>query len=171
MAESYNNTIKYLNEFGKSVVNEQKKRVPKASKDLEKSLRYKVDKKELSISYYMNEYGKFIDKGVSGHGMIPNFKGKKKPVIKAQLDKYDNKVHAFGNKMPPETREFVKWLKIKGIPRGASFVIRRSIWMFGIAPTNFFTIPITRRQKQFEKGLENALAKDIDTQLQNEIDK
>ena len=43
--------------------------------------------------------------------------------------------------------------------------------MFGIKPTNFFTIPTTRRQKQFEQGLGDSMAKDLDTQLQKELDK
>jgi hypothetical protein len=41
--------------------------------------------------------------------------------------------------------------------------------MFGIQPTNFFTIPTTRRQKQFEQGLGDAMALDIDKQLEKEL--
>lgn len=167
MAEEYKYTEKYLNKYGAEVVAEIKNRLKaKATGDLSKSIKYKI--KDLDLTFYMNEYGKYVDKGVSGHGVIPGFNGKKKPVQKGQLDKYTGRTYAFRDKMPPE-KALTKWLKIKGIDKSASFVIRRSIWMFGIKPTNFFTIPTTRRQKQFEIGLGDSIAKDIDTQLQKEL--
>jgi hypothetical protein len=41
--------------------------------------------------------------------------------------------------------------------------------MFGITPTNFFTIPTRRRQKQFEAGLEKAMVKDLDIMIEKQI--
>ncbi len=170
MAEQYKFTEKYLNKYGKEVVSEIKNRLTNnATGDLKKSIKYKIDKNELTLSFYMNEYGKYIDSGVSGKGKIKGFKGKSKKVQKGHVDKFEGRRYAFKDKMPPEDSGFRKWLKIKGIDKGASFVIRRSIWMFGIQPTNFFTIPTTRRQKQFEQGLGDAMALDIDKQLEKEL--
>lgn len=170
MAEEYKFTEKYLNKYGTEVVTEIKNRLlgydKNATGALIKSIKYKIS--DLDLTFYMNEYGKYVDKGVTGHGIIEGFNGKTKTVQKGQLDKYTGRTYAFKDKMPPE-KALTKWLKIKGIDKEASFVIRRSIWMFGIKPTNFFTIPTTRRQKQFEQGLSDAIAKDIDTQLEKEL--
>jgi len=177
MAEDYKNTLKYLNKYGTEVINEMKNRLTNnASGSLKKSLKYKISKSELTLTFFMNEYGKYIDKGVTGHGKIKGFKGldkdgNKKTVNKGQLDKFTGRTYKFGTKMPPDNAEFKKWLRIKGIDKGLSFPIRRSIWMFGIKPTNFFTIPTTRRQKQFENGLGDAMALDIDAQLEKELNK
>ncbi len=169
MAEQYKYTEKYLNKYGKEVVSEIKNRLTHtATGDLKKSIKYKINPKYLTLSFYMNEYGKYVDSGVSGHGMIKGFGGKKKKVQKGQVDKYSGRRYAYKDKMPPESA-FKRWLKIKGIDKSASFLIRRSVWMFGIEPTNFFTIPTTRRQKQFEKGLGEAMAQDIDKQLEKEL--
>jgi len=170
MAEEYKFTEKYLNKYGTEVVAEMKNRLTNnATNSLKKSLKYKINKKDLTLSFYMNEYGKYIDKGVTGHGKIKGFKGNSKTVQKGQFDKFSGRTYGFKDKMPPEDSDFKKWLKVKGIDKSASFVIRRSIWMFGIKPTNFFTIPVTRRQKQFEDNLGDAMAKDIDTQLEKEL--
>ena len=175
MASEFKFTDKYLNKYGKEVVSEIKTRLSglgkKATGGLINSIKYKIAPNDLTLSFYMNEYGKYVDKGVSGAGIVKGFKGKKKKVEKGQLDVYDKRVHKFGSKMPPDNSAFRKWLKVKGIDKGASFAIRRSVWMFGIAPTNFFTIPTTRRQKQFEQGVGDVIAQDIDKQLEKELKK
>jgi hypothetical protein len=175
MAEQYKFTEKYLNKYGKEVVSEIKNRLTNnATGDLKKSIKYKIDKNELTLTFYMNEYGKYIDSGVSGHGKVKGLKGldrfgAKKTVKKGQVDKYEGRRYSYKSKMPPEDSAFKKWMKINGIDKSYSFVIRRSMWMFGIQPTNFFTIPTTRRQKQFEQGLGDAMALDIDKQLEKEL--
>lgn len=55
-------------------------------------------------------------------------------------------------KMPPVSK-IREWCKVKGIPEKAAFPIARNIGRFGIAPTNFFTIPITRRAAQFQEKI------------------
>lgn len=152
----YPETEAFIRKYGDSVENEIEARLTGynkiASGKLYDSIRYEVKetKKEFILSFIMAEYGKYVDKGVKPQ---PKYlkgkgKGKKSKFIEA----------------------LKKWCKIKGIPEGAAFPIRRNIWKFGIAPTNFFTIPTTRRQKYFEKELEKAMARDIDNNLQKEID-
>lgn len=167
MANEFKNTEAFIRKYGKEVESEIKTRLlnngKKATGKLYKSIRAEVveNKKEFILSISMEDYGNYVDKGVSGAGIPKGFKGKKKQVVTSGKFK-------FRDKMPPDNKDFRKWLSIKGIPKKASFAVRRSIWIFGIAPTNFLTIPITRRQKQFEKGVEKAMAKDIEESLQKE---
>lgn len=169
MVDEFKNTEAFIRKYGKEVEQEIKNRLAgynkKASGKLYKSIRAEVseEKKEFILSFSMEEYGEYVDKGVQGAGVPKGFKGKKKPVVRTGPYK-------FRDKMPPE-KEFRNWLKFKGIPKKASFPIRRSIWIFGIAPTNFFTIPVKRRQKQFNQGVEKAMAKDIEQQLAKEFKK
>ena len=164
MAENYKETKAFLRKYGDSVEQEIEKRLTNngkiASGKLYDSIRYEVKetKSEFIISFLMADYGDYVDKGVQGSESGKAGKGGK--------SKYK-----YRNLMPPETREFRSWLKLKGIPKEKSYVIRRSIWKFGITPTNFFTIPTTRRQKYFDEQVAIAMAKDIDKQIQDGINK
>jgi hypothetical protein len=154
-------TRKYLTEYGQSVIGEMKTRLTNQGKEatgtLHKSLRFRTQEKdnEFIVSFFMAEYGQYVDKGVNGYarrvGSIYSFKPKD------------------GNHKPQRKSKFIeslkKWCKVKGLPEGAAFPIRRNIWKFGIKPTNFFTIPTTRRQKQFEQMVAKNMAKDIDNNI------
>ena len=106
----------------------------------------------------MADYGQYVDKGVNGTeknwGSIYSYKkgqptgGKSKFISSLQ-----------------------KWCAIKGIPKGAAFAIRRNIFKYGIAPTNFFTIPTTRRRKQLEDGIRKNMALDIELAIEQEARK
>lgn len=167
MASDFKNTLAFVKKYAESVKQEIRTRLVNSghvsSGKLFDSIRSEVkDNKEgISLLFKYAKYGVYVDKGVSGAGMPSGFKGKKKKVNKGQYDKQANRVHAFGKKMPPE-KSIKDWMRIKGIPKEASFPIRRSIWMFGIAPTNFFTIPTTRRVKQLNAGIEKNMAKDFE---------
>ena len=69
----FKNVERYLNSFGKFIIKQSRTNLTKAkknvSKELYNSLRYtiNVDKKDFTISFYMADYGTFIDKGVSGN--------------------------------------------------------------------------------------------------------
>ncbi len=162
MASKFPITKKYIETYGSQVESEIKKRLKNhgkyASGKLYNSIRFDVKEtdKSFSLRFFMNEYGKFVDKGVKG----------------SKTNKAGNTPYKYTNKMPP-TKVFDKWVMKKGIaPRGKDgkftsraslkFAIAKSIFLHGIAPTNFFTIPTTRRQKQFEQGIANATAKDLD---------
>ena len=69
----------YLNSFGKQVANRAKGGLQKSKgggSELEKSIRYKVvtNKDGFSVEFYMNSYGTFVDKGVSGTKQKRTFK-------------------------------------------------------------------------------------------------
>ena len=143
-------TRKYLTEYGRSVVDEMKTRLTNAGKEatgtLHKSLKFRTQETEdeFTISFFMADYGVYVDKGVKPQPQYLTGKGTGKSKFIAALK---------------------KWCKVKGIPQNAAFPIRRNIWKFGIKPTNFFTISTTRRQKQFEEMIARNMAKDMENLL------
>jgi hypothetical protein len=161
MASDFPLTRKYMSTYGRQVVDEMRTRLTGfdkvATKGLYDSLKFRTQEKdnEFIISFFMAEYGQYVDKGVNGYarrvGSIYSFKPKD------------------GNHKPQRKSKFIeslkKWCKVKGLPEGAAFPIRRNIWKFGIRPTQFFTIPTTRRQKQFEQMVAKNMAKDIDNNI------
>ena len=158
-------TRKYIETYGKSVESEIKKRLKGhdkyASGKLYESIRFimKETPKDFTLDFTMLDYGKYVDKGVKG----------------SKTNKAGNTPYKYTNKMPP-TKVFDKWILRKGLaPRDKKgkflnrnrikFAIARSIFLHGVAPTNFFTIPTTRRAKQFEAGVGNAMAQDLDKMI------
>lgn len=157
MASEYKNTEAFIKRYGKQVEEEIKTRLlgndKKASGKLYRSIKfqYRDSLKELEASWRMEEYGVYVDKGVKPQPQYLTGKGS-------------------GGKSK-FIESLKKWCKIKGIPQGAAYPIRRNIWKFGIKPTNFFTIPTTRRAKYYEEQIGINMAKDLDALLQKEIDK
>ena len=153
-------TRKYMSTYGKQVTDEMKTRLLNAKRtyksgtfsvginrgDLFRSLTYRTGENdnEFFVTFFMLEYGQYVDKGVRPQPKYLNGKGSgKSNFIKA----------------------LKQWCKDKGLDEGLAFPIRRNIWKFGIKPTNFFTIPTTRRQKQFEEMIAKNMAKDIENQI------
>lgn len=67
-------------------------------------------------------------------------------------------------KMPP-LDNIRQWCRVRNIPEVAAYPIALKIAREGIRPTNFMSTTINRRQKQYETGLEKALAKDAESFL------
>ena len=118
-----------------------------SSKKLYNSLRgeAKAMPNSFSMDFFMEDYGHFQDKGVSG-------------VVK----KYDTPYN-YTTKMPP-TRSLDKWIVRRGIaPRGKNgkfvsrqglkFAIARSIFKNGIKPSLFFTKPFEAAYKRLPSEL------------------
>ena len=153
-------TRKYLTEYGKSVVDEMKTRLLNQKRtyksgtfnvgintgSLFKSLRYRTgeNNEEFFVTFYMNDYGVYVDKGVKPQPKYLKGKGTGRSNFITALK---------------------KWCRDKGLDQGLAFPIRRNIWKFGIKPTNFFTISTTRRQKQFEEMIARNMAKDMENLL------
>ena len=117
---------RYLNSFGKQVVNRAKGNLQKAKgggTNLEKSLSFKVVTSEegFSVQFYMDSYGTFVDKGVSGTKVKRSFKDYKGKTISSP--------YKYTTKQPP-SRVLDKWIVKKGIaPRDEKgrFMSRKSI--------------------------------------------
>ena len=142
---------KQLDKFKAYVISESRKNLTRlkknSSKKLYNSLRgeAKAMPNSFSMDFFMEDYGHFQDKGVSG-------------VVK----KYDTPYN-YTTKMPP-TRSLDKWIVRRGIaPRGKNgkfvsrqglkFAIARSIFKNGIKPSLFFTKPFEAAYKRLPSEL------------------
>ena len=142
---------KQLDKFKAYVISESRKNLTRlkknSSKKLYNSLRgeAKAMPNSFSMDFFMEDYGHFQDKGVSG-------------IVK----KYDTPYN-YTTKMPP-TRSLDKWVVRRGIaPRGKNgkfvsrqglkFAIARSIFKNGIKPSLFFTKPFEAAYKRLPSEL------------------
>ena len=164
MAE-FENIQELLNDFRDNVIREAKSNLSSqnTSGRLRDSLKsyVKESKNSVQISFEMEEYGVYKDRGVQGKKS-----GK-------SLDGYK-----YTNKMPP-SKAFDKWTVRKGIaPRdkqgkfikrkSLNFLIARSIFEKGIKPTLFFTKPFEKYFKQLPNELVEKYGLDIE-KLFNQI--
>jgi len=167
MAE-FDNIQDLLNDFRSNVIREAKKNLSSqnTSGRLSKSLKsyVKESKNSIQISFEMDDYGFYQDRGV---------KGKKSG---KSLDGYK-----YTNKMPPP-KAFDKWNVKKGIaPRdkkgkfikrkSLNFLIARSIFEKGIKPTLFFTKPFEKYYKRLPDELVEKYGLDMEklfTQITDE---
>ena len=166
---------KALDKFGKSVVKQSRTQLTKkkknASKKLYESIDYnlKVSKNSFELSFEMEDYGKFIDKGVHGVGgtKADGSKWKKKKVVGSKF-KYKSK--------RPPTKAFNGWVIRKGIaPRsntgqftsrkGLLFAIAESVYRTGLETTNFFTRPFEVAFKQLPDDIVEAYGLEVDELL------
>ena len=152
------NIERYLESFGKQVVNRSKGNLQKADKGgkLEDSIKFEVIAKTadgFTVQFYMSSYGQFVDKGVSGTQTKRTFKDYKGKVIKSPYSYKNSKGHS-----QPPSKALDKWVVRKGIaPRDASgkfmsrksitFLIARSIGRKGIQGISFFQKPLGLRFK------------------------
>ena len=159
---------RYLNSFGKQVVNRAKGNLQKSKgggTNLEKSIDFKVitDADGFTVQFFMDSYGTFVDKGVSGTNKRRSFKDYKGKTISSP--------YKYTTKQPP-SRVLDKWIVKKGIaPRdekgrfmsrkSISFLIARSIKRNGIQGISFFQKPLMLGLKQFGKDMLGAVKEDI----------
>tara|TARA_R110002073_G_scaffold88018_1_gene209029 strand:+ start:81 stop:620 length:540 start_codon:yes stop_codon:yes gene_type:complete len=167
------NIERYLNSFGKYVVQQSRSNLTKAkknnTKDLYNSISFKVttNAQGFSVQFFMDNYGTFVDKGVSGTQTKRTFKDYKGKVIKSPYSYKNSKGHS-----QPPSSALDKWVVRKGIaPRDASgkfmsrksitFLIARSIGRKGIQGISFFQKPLGLGLKQFGKDLLGSVKEDI----------
>ena len=156
-----------LNRFAKYVISQSRANLTRgkknSSKDLYNSLdsEVKVSKNSFELSFLMEEYGVFQDKGVSG------------------VKKKYSTPYAYTTKMPPPSK-MDKWIVKKGIaPRdkdgkfisrkSLQFMIARSIFNNGIKPSLFFTKPFEKAFKGLNKDLVEAYKLDVEALMKNSI--
>ena len=167
------NIERYLNSFGKQVVKDSKELLEKSKGNtaLGDSIRFKVTKEEggFSTKFYMQQYGEFLDKGVSGNKTKQsyiNYDGKKK----------SSPGKGYTTKGPP-IDILSKWIKKKGIKghgikkgrskdtgqfvSGFAYLISRKIKREGINSLSFFQKPLGLEFKKLEKDLLKILTLDI----------
>ena len=163
------NIERYLNSFGKQVVNRAKGNLQKAKGGgtaLEGSIKFEVvtDADGFSVKFYMSDYGSFVDKGVSGNKQTQKYKD--------YLGKIINSPYKYTTKQPP-SGVIDKWVVRKGLKgsrdkegrfikrKSMVFLIARSIKMKGIKSIAFFQKPLGLGLKQFGKDLLGNVKQDI----------
>lgn len=154
-------TQKALDRFRLHVIKESKKNLTNKQKNASKTLHssikgdVKASPNSIEVSFSMDKYGEFQDKGVSG-----------------KQKKYDTPF-SYKSKMPP-SKPFEKWAKQKGIkPRSKDgrfisykslgYLISRSIFRKGIKPSLFFTKPFESAFKNLPQETIEAFALDVES--------
>ena len=163
---------RYLNSFGKQVVNRSKGNLQKAKGGgtaLENSIAFSVIEKDgdLTVRFTMASYGKYVDKGVSGTEVSRSFKDYKGKTLKSPFGYRKAKGHS-----QPPTKALDKWIVKKGIaPRdkegkfmsrkSIKFLIAKSIGKKGIQGISFFQKPLMLGMKEFGGKFGAAIKEDI----------
>ena len=158
------NVQQELNRFAKYVIQQSRTNLTKgkknSSKTLYNSLEYdiNVSPNSFSMSFLMEDYGVFQDKGVSG------------------IKKKYNTPYSYTNKMPPPSK-MDKWIVRKGLKgvrgkdgkfisrKSLQFMIARSIYNNGIKPSLFFTKPFQKAFKNLDKDIIKAYQLDVEELL------
>tara|TARA_R110002020_G_scaffold279359_2_gene495117 strand:+ start:2038 stop:2571 length:534 start_codon:yes stop_codon:yes gene_type:complete len=167
------NIERYLNSFGRQVVNRAKSNLQKAKGGgtaIEQSIHFEVvtDSDGFTVNFYMTDYGTFLDKGVSGNKQQQKFKDYKNKVIASP--------YKYTTKQPPPSI-LAKWISKKGIKGrdkksgrfisnlSLAFIIGRAIKRDGIKSLSFFQKPLGLGLKQFGKDLLGNVKQDIINEL------
>ena len=158
------NVQQELNRFAKYVIQQSRTNLTKgkknSSKALYNSLGYdiNVSPNSFSLSFLMEDYGVFQDKGVSG------------------IKKKYNTPYSYTNKMPPPSK-MDKWIVRKGLKgvrgkdgkfisrKSLQFMIARSIYNKGIKPSLFFTKPFKKAFTNLNKDIIKAYQLDVEELL------
>jgi len=158
------NVQQELNRFAKYVIQQSRTNLTKGKKNSSKALYNSLDynlnvsPNSFSMSFIMEGYGIFQDKGVSG------------------IKKKYNTPYSYTNKMPPPSK-MDKWIVRKGLKgirgkdgkfisrKSLQFMIARSIYNNGIKPSLFFTKPFEKAFKNLDKDIIKAYQLDVEELL------
>ena len=175
-----------LNRFAKYVISQSRANLTRAKKgggSLYKSLdsNVKVSKNSFELSFLMEDYGVFQDKGVKGKDP-----SKVSPNAKITGQQAPNSEYKFGSGKTGNYKGFVlsieKWAKKKNIRlrdkkgkftkgnyKTIAHIIAGNIYNRGIKPSLFFTKPFEKAFKNIDKDLIKAYKLDIETLMENSI--
>jgi len=158
------NVQQELNRFAKYVITQSKANLTRGKKNSSKALYNSLDydlnvsPNSFSMSFLMEDYGVFQDKGVSG------------------IKKKYNTPYSYTNKMPPPSK-MDKWIVRKGLKgvrgkdgkfisrKSLQFMIARSIYNKGIKPSLFFTKPFKKAFTNLNKDIIKAYQLDVEELL------
>ncbi len=177
MATELNQSAVY---FAQRVVINAKSNLTRSKKNVTKklynSIKYEMGMKDgrLRLQFLMEDYGQYQDLGV---------KGANPSKIKGGVQKAPNSPFKFGKGKGDGSlsRAIDKWIVKKGIaPRISGkfasrktmkYLITRSIYFQGIAPSKFFTRAFEVAYKYLPAQLSDAVSSDIDRMIETELNK
>lgn len=167
---------KYLSKFAKAVIKESQSSLSKSSKqdtnNLYNSLDFQLDvyKNSFSLSFLMEQYGAFVDRGVKG---------------KSSSAKAPDSPFQFGTGSASGGRPLrdimTDWVKRKGFQwndkktgrfmshKSMGFLIAKSIYHKGIAPSMFFTRPFEAAFKELPDELVEKFGLGIDDLIKHTL--
>ena len=169
---------RYLNSFGKYIVQQARTNLTKAkkndTKDLYNSISFKVttNQQGFSVQFFMDNYGTFVDKGVSGTNKTKSFKNYEGKVITSPY-KFGTGSSRVGKAKGGMSGIMAKWAKRKGFQwrnketgkfmshKSMGYLIARSIYSKGIKGISFFQRPLQLGLKDFPKEMLGAVKDDI----------
>lgn len=163
-----------LDKFGKFIVQQSRSNLTKSGKrdkgDLYNSIKYtaKESKNSFELTFFMEDYGTFVDKGVKG--------------VKSSA-KAPNSPYKFGTgsgKKGGLTEGINGWVKRKRFQfkdkkgkflsyESTAFIVRRSIWFTGLKTTNFFQRPFELAFNKLPDELVKAYGLTIDNLLKTSL--
>ena len=162
-----------LKKFVDVVVKESKTALTKKDRNVSKSLynsikgKSKVSKNSFEISFEMESYGKFLDKGVKGKSsslkapdsdfQFGSGTGKEGGLTEGILKWVTRRRFQFREK---ETGQFMSY-------ESTAFLITRSIYLTGTKPTEFFTNPFNAAFKKLPDEIIKSYALEVNTLLKN----
>jgi len=147
-----NELEKVLQDFVNYVAREARKKAPKASGSLKRSIKadkVKVSKNSIQASISAEDYLPFIDQGVSG-----------------TKKKYSTPF-SYKNKKPP-VKFLQTWLKRKTGKflardrKSSAFALQNHIFKYGIKPTKFFETPFEQAFRSLPEEVVDAYALDVE---------
>ena len=183
-------TRKYLNDFAKYVIQQSRSNLSKQGKSFEKKLYNSLDAEievganSFRLTFLMEDYGKFVDKGVRGKDpskVSPNAKIKGQ---QAPQSEYRFGSGNFSGKWGDFTNKLEKWVKAKGLrfrdskgkykegnAKSMAQVVARNIYSRGIKPSLFFTKPFEKAFERLPDELVEAYGLDVEQFLKYTITK
>ena len=183
-------TYNYLNTFAKYVIQQSRSNLSKQGKTYEKKLYNSLDfevevgANSFRLAFLMEDYGKFVDKGVRGKDpskVSPNAKitGQQAPQSEYRFGSGNFK-GTWGN----FTSSLEKWVKSKnlrlrdskgrfsqGNAKSIAHIVARNIYARGIKPSLFFTKPFEKAFERLPDELVEAYGLDVEQFLKYTITK
>jgi hypothetical protein len=177
------NVENYLNSFGKQVVNRAKGNLQKAKgggSNLESSIKFKISKTAsgYTIQFIMNNYGTFVDKGVSGTDEKRSFKDYNNKTVSSPY-RFGTGSSKVGKAKGGMSGIMAKWVKKKGFQwkdkktgrfmshKSMGYLIAKSKYRDGIQGISFFQKPLGLGIKQFGSDILKAIKLDVEKELKN----
>lgn len=160
---------KELKRFGKAVEKRAKRNAPKGDGNLKGSIQHELEvhKNSFSLSFYMVDYGVYLDEGVRGAGGVRKTTSKFGTGNKGKMWKIKSKDSrfAFTNKMPPADA-LKKWSKQRGLNE---FAVQKAVYHQGIEGTHFFSDAFESEFTKLSDEIVEAFGLDIDTFLEQTL--
>lgn len=172
-----NNVIKETQAASLNIISKAKANLSRnsSSGNLANSLTSKIEDKDPNnpkLTFYAEDYGKFVDQGVQGNDPQAMPSGSLSRYNKAPMSPYRFGSGSYSGGSGLRSA-IDKWVVQKGIPnvrdekgrfikrKSMVYLISRSIWNTGIKPTYFFTKALDSEIKGINRKLTFAYLKDL----------